>query len=376
MILRFRRILQKLRNLVCSIFSRDIDIVSFNGTNIIGYFTYAFGGSQAARDIVGDYIRKRKEISLFEIRLRNHTKLTDNEQVLLQPYFRNDFPYKNNLFLLDLEFIPKLNNIRPNIFRNRINSIFFWWEFEDGFEHRFENLRNIHHVIVYSKFIYNACKDKLPTGISLVRKKYPFRKNWQIVMSRKKVRHQYGISSSAFVFFFNFDYRSSFNRKNPIGLLSALYILKEKGVSDFVCIIKTSNASFEPKKNKLLEKTIANNGLGRNIILINTVVPKNMLMSIMKACDCYVSLHRGEGLGLGMLEAKSMGLSVIATGYGGNVEFMEGEEGSFLVKYKLVEAHDDNSIYRFVTKWAEPDYAHAADCMLKVVRLYRNKKKR
>jgi len=90
-------------------------------------------------------------------------------------------------------------------------------------------------------------------------------------------------------------------------------------------------------------------------------------MSIMNACDCYISLHRGEGLGLGMLEAKSLGLPVIATGYGGNVDFMLNQPKCYLVDYKIVSAHDDYFPYRDVTKWAEPDYDDAVQYIKRLI---------
>ena len=58
--------------------------------------------------------------------------------------------------------------------------------------------------------------------------------------------------------------------------------------------------------------------------------------SYIAACDCYVSLHRSEGLGLTMAEAIACGKPVIATGYSGNLEFMD-EASSYLVPYDLVE---------------------------------------
>ena len=47
-------------------------------------------------------------------------------------------------------------------------------------------------------------------------------------------------------------------------------------------------------------------------------------------CDCYVSLHRSEGLGLTMAEAMYFGKPVIATAYSGNLDFMT-PDNSFLV---------------------------------------------
>ena len=54
----------------------------------------------------------------------------------------------------------------------------------------------------------------------------------------------------------------------------------------------------------------------------------------MAACDCYVSLHRAEGFGLTLAEAMAIGKPVIATGYSGNVDFMN-DANSYLVDYEI-----------------------------------------
>ena len=46
---------------------------------------------------------------------------------------------------------------------------------------------------------------------------------------------------------------------------------------------------------------------------------------MMAACDCYVSLHRSEGLGLTMAEAMAVGKPVVATAWSGNLDFMSDE---------------------------------------------------
>ena len=46
----------------------------------------------------------------------------------------------------------------------------------------------------------------------------------------------------------------------------------------------------------------------------------------MAACDCYVSLHRAEGFGLTLAEAMAIGKPAIATGYSGNVDFMNEQQ--------------------------------------------------
>ena len=69
-----------------------------------------------------------------------------------------------------------------------------------------------------------------------------------------------------------------------------------------------------------------------------------------------VSLTRGEGFGLPILEAAASALPVIATNWSGHLDFMN--QGKFLsVKYELKEIHAsrvDNTIFMPNTKWAEP----------------------
>ena len=84
------------------------------------------------------------------------------------------------------------------------------------------------------------------------------------------------------------------------------------------------------------------------------------------ACDAYVSLRRAEGLGLHMAEAMALGKPVVATGYSGNLEFMD-ETNSWLVPYDLVAVPDGCDPYPTNAVWAEPDIDVAAHIMREIV---------
>jgi glycosyltransferase involved in cell wall biosynthesis len=69
-----------------------------------------------------------------------------------------------------------------------------------------------------------------------------------------------------------------------------------------------------------------------------------------------VTLTRGEGFGLPILEAAACGLPVIATNWSGHLDFLN--HGKFVgIDYQLRETHEtriDNRIFMKGAKWAEP----------------------
>jgi hypothetical protein len=87
--------------------------------------------------------------------------------------------------------------------------------------------------------------------------------------------------------------------------------------------------------------------------------------SLMKQAIAYVSLHRSEGYGLTCAEAMALGTPVIATGYSGNLDFMN-DDNSFLVDYDLIPVKDSTGTYEVDARWADPKIDSAIEKMRKV----------
>ena len=87
------------------------------------------------------------------------------------------------------------------------------------------------------------------------------------------------------------------------------------------------------------------------IYVIAEELPETSIPTIYKACDAFVLPTRGEGWGLGMHQAMSMGLPTIATDWSGQTEFMTSET-SLLVKINGVEKVKGHG---FSGNWANPD---------------------
>jgi len=102
-------------------------------------------------------------------------------------------------------------------------------------------------------------------------------------------------------------------------------------------------------------------------VLVNVdTVPDAQLAQLYRSADVFVLPTRGEAAGLPFLEAMSCGLPVIATGWGGQTDFLN-DRNSWLVEYDLepttsrrasAVAPFFHSLFTSEMSWAEPRGAH------------------
>ncbi|MDQ6655246.1 MAG: glycosyltransferase [Verrucomicrobiota bacterium] len=172
-------------------------------------------------------------------------------------------------------------------------------------------------------------------------------------------RAEFGLREGEFVFFFMFDLCSELERKNPLGLIRA-FRRAFADTPEATLLIKTVRADLAPAAFAELERAAA----GANVRIVNELATRERALGMIAMCDCYVSLHRAEGFGLTLAEAMMLGKPVIATGYSGNLDFMNAEN-SRLVDYRLVLVERGGEIYQSGL-WAEPSEKHAAALMREV----------
>ena len=91
----------------------------------------------------------------------------------------------------------------------------------------------------------------------------------------------------------------------------------------------------------------------------------NEIASFHNALDCFVSPHRSEGYGFNLAESMYLRKPVIATGYSGNIDFME-DRNSYLIDYRLVPIEQTAGPYKTGAMWAEPDIDHLRHLMRRV----------
>ncbi len=152
------------------------------------------------------------------------------------------------------------------------------------------------------------------------------------------------------------DARSSLVRKNPRAVVKA-FRRAFPNERDVRLIVKLQVSRPTEELNAIIGEAADD----PRIEMICATVDREKIQSLLRSAHVYVSLHRAEGFGLPLLEARALGLATMATGYSGNLDFMRAED-SVLVPYDLVEMKDGDGVYGRVT-WADPNVQSAAESM-------------
>jgi glycosyltransferase involved in cell wall biosynthesis len=175
-------------------------------------------------------------------------------------------------------------------------------------------------------------------------------------------RARLGLPGDRFLFFYAFDFLSFMERKNPRAAVAAFRrAFATRGQAGLV--LKCMNGALVPDQFDAFKQVIDNDP---DIILIDQTLSRAETLGLIAAIDSVISLHRSEGLGLLIAEAMLLGKPVIATDYSGSREFVTNNTG-YPVEFKLVPVRNGDYPFAEGQVWAEPDVAHAAWHMRRLV---------
>jgi len=219
---------------------------------------------------------------------------------------------------------------------------------------------NVQKVLVGCEWNVKVFKDSgvtvpigvVPHGIDMNLYKQPIEK-YQIA----------GVNPDAYVFYSIFQWQE---RKNPAGLLKAYWFAFQNN-ENVALVLKTHRASYDESEKNAIRESIKSI---KQSIKFDKYPPvyyiSDMLSEYEMRClhargDCYVSLDRGEGFGLGPFEAGASGNPIIVTGFGGITEFAH-EDTAFIVdcSFTPVSNMPWSPWYRGDQLWAEPNIYHAS----------------
>ncbi len=149
---------------------------------------------------------------------------------------------------------------------------------------------------------------------------------------------------------------SGFNRKNPCATIRAFRRAFGNDPSKKLKLLAT-NVDHFPQAHRAIKAEMEGAG---NIEVAWTVLDPVEFARWWSEGDVYMSLHRSEGFGLPLAEALCGGMPVVATGWSGNIDFMDAAN-SYLLEYSLIDVHDAQGKYPDdLGQWAEASIEHAA----------------
>jgi glycosyltransferase involved in cell wall biosynthesis len=265
-----------------------------------------------------------------------------------------------NLIHMNAVEMPPVFAFEPGIFDLSYNVGFFYYELDTPAPCHSLALDLLDEVWVASDYgfqIYQSATDKPVINVGMSFEEVP---EIDAKEARQFLSGRTGLNSEAFVFFTAFDSFSFLQRKNPVAVVKAFRQAFE-GDDAVRLVIKTQNRSRVKFPNQLRIWAWIDAAIEADprIVLIDETLAYEDFMKLIKGSDCYVSLHRSEGWGFGMIEAMNLNVPVVCTGYSGNMEFCT-DETAWLVDYSKVDVGpDDYPMAQKGQQWAEPDLQDA-----------------
>ncbi len=316
------------------------------GVNVAGYFRAELGVGETARQVVAALESAEMPVATVGLSASASRQEHEYETDTLRP----TFPV--NLICVNADMLPTFaDQAGPGFFFDRYSIGLWWWEIDEFPERFFRAFEPVDEVWVGSHFVADAISAVSPVPVVKV----------TMPVSMPEIeefdRGDLGLPEG-FVFLFVFDYHSVFERKNPLALIEAFERAFPEG-SGASLVLKSINSEHHPEEHGRLIEAARDHG---DIHVVDRYVTAAKKNAMFAGCDCYVSLHRSEGLGNTLAEAMYLGKPVIATGYSGNMEFMT-PQNSYPVDYTLRPVGDDAGPYPASGEWAEPDVGHAARLM-------------
>jgi glycosyltransferase involved in cell wall biosynthesis len=327
---------------------------SANGVNLVGYLRGEFGLAESARMYARALLSARVPVALYDLDLGVPHSMADAS---LKGDFCLDLPEQVVIIFINPDyFAAAVSEIGEAKLLGKYIIACWFWELERLPETWLPVLEDVDEVMASSGFIADAIRNC--SNVPILHAPIPLAE-----MARADIgRNDFAITTDAFLFLFTFDFNSWIERKNPQAVLEAFRSAFPAGDEKVQLLIKTSNGHLHPE---LLRELVEQICADPRIVVRNGVITREQLTALQACCDCYVSLHRAEGFGMGMAECMQMGKPVIATGWSGNMEFMN-EECAALVGYELVALQPGQYPFGTGQRWAEPDIGQAAEWMARL----------
>ena len=333
------------------------------GFNIISYISGNLGIGVTARNVTRLLLDKGYPVKLLDLDPgigRGGHDLSFARYTVSSP---EELTHPINLFVLPPNDLTKLfKNAQSSwLSPKHLNVAWSMWELTVLLPAWREQLQALDVLIAESQFIRQLFSWSL-SGIPMLTAMHPLYLPAGIAAQRVR----FGLPEDVVLFITSFEPHSDIQRKNPMAVLEAFQRAFDQSPRAHL-VIKINNPGIGSELHPFVQQLQQRYSGYRQIHVLAETLSYGDVLSLYASCDVYVSLHRAEGLGLGLMEAMTLGKPVIATAWSGNMTFMN-YTNSCPVNYRLIPVDASTPVYRkgtlgTETIWADPDIDEAAAWM-------------
>jgi glycosyltransferase involved in cell wall biosynthesis len=324
------------------------------GVNLIAYIRAEMGLGVVARGMAAAIEYAGIPFNIINVESGNYSQHTDLSWTHKE-VARSDYD-TTIVFMNPDQSLHLRSQVPASLLSDRYVIAQWYWELPELPDEWLQAFEFVDEVWAGSQFISDAVSRKSRMPVVLMP---------PVVMLNEGAglsRGQLELPEDRYLFLAMFDTNSVLQRKNPLGVLRAFKAAFDPGDASVGLVMKFNNPDYRDPLMQLLRQEIR--GL-ENVFVIDRIMNRAAVTSLIKACDCFVSLHRSEGFGLGPAEAMSLGKPAIITNWSGNVDYMT-PDNSVAIDYKLVKLGQDYGPYKAHQHWAEPDLEQAAHWLKKL----------
>ena len=323
------------------------------GINIVGSFTGSSGTAYAAHAVIEALRRGGIPIAGFALPHDRQGRSAMPAPLIPMVQRVDDLPYEHTLILDILPAVRDCFIFREDLFkRHKVGTVFFFELAGVPMDWRLL-LRNLHTVFTPSRFIQESverCVMRKATPIPLVP-----------LLDRQP--QSFARYNRPFNVLCSYDPLSAEERKNPWAAVQAFASAFAPHENARLTLKIWKNDKIVT--DELARQTIVN--VHPNISIIDADLQYSEHLDLVEQSDCYISLHRSEGLGLGMLEAMALARPVIATDYSGNRDYLDHSSG-FPIPYRMIPVESIRYMFNPIMlgeqgHWADADIPSAAHAL-------------
>lgn len=320
------------------------------GVLFIGYVEAGLGLAESLRGLVSAVAQRRMDFGIYPYRVGVESRIIGE---FMPERYDRDHRYDISVTEVTVDQLATVfAYIDPRLTTGSYRILRTYWELPQAPKEWAPLLSQINEMWVPNQFVHDAFKGIFSGPITIIPP--------CVVVKDADYpdRESLGMDEKRFYFLFSFDYFSSPHRKNPLGVLEAFQKAFPDRDDNVGLIIKSTGA--ETHHPDIKEKIRLAVEVDPRIRVIDTTMSRREVLGLIRACDCYVSLHRAEGFGLGMVEAMTFGNVVVGTDFSGSKDFLSEATG-FPIAYDMRPVEPHEYIWSENQFWAEPRMESAVE---------------